>query len=74
MCPFIVSTSRGQYLAVFEYVRPGYVSKFPLFIALSHVDLAGEPDAACMRCTSAYTLGRSYALYAEIFVCLISAV
>ena len=74
MCPLIVSTARGQYLAALEYVSPGHVSKFPLFIALSHHELTGNPDSACMYCTSASTLGRSYALKYERFVCLISVV
>ena len=29
MCPLIVSTACVQYFAAFEYVSPGYVSKFP---------------------------------------------
>ena len=72
MWPLIVSTAYGQYLAAFEYVSPGHVSKLPLFIALSHIDLNGNPDAACMDCTSASTLGRSYVLYSERIVCLLS--
>ena len=74
MCHFIVSTARGKYLAAFEYVSPGHVSKFPLFIALSHVDLTGDPDTAFMYLTSASTLGRSYALYSEKVVCILSVV
>ena len=71
---FIVSTARGKYLVAFEYVSPGHVSKFPLFIALNHVDLTGNPDAACLYLTSASTFGRSYALYTERVVCLLSIV
>ena len=48
MYPLIVSTARGQYFAALDYVSPGHVSTFPLYIALSHVDLAGNPDASCM--------------------------
>ena len=70
MCLLIVSTACGQYFAEFDYVSPGHVSKLPLFIALSHVDLTGNPDVACMYRTSASTLGRSYALYTEVVVCL----
>ena len=66
----IISTARGQYFAAFEYVSPEHVSNFPFFIYLSHVDLTGNPDAACMYPTSASTLGRSYALYAEGVVCI----
>ena len=65
MSLFIVSTARGQYLAIFEYVRPVHVSNFPHFISLSHVDLKRNPDAACMYRTSDFTLGILYALYAE---------
>ena len=72
MWPFIVSTARGQYLDAFEQVRPGHVSKFPLFISLSHVDLIEYPDAACMYLHSASTLGRSYALYNELVFILLS--
>ena len=77
MFPLIISTACGQYFAVFEYFGSGHVSKFPSFIALSHVDLTGNPSATCMYRTSASTLGRSYALYSEgvIFlfgVCCIS--
>ena len=64
MCPLIVSTARWQYLATLEYVSPGHVSKFPLYITLSHVDLTGNRDATCMYCTSASALGISYTLYA----------
>ena len=74
MCPLIVSTARGQYLAALEYVSPGHVSKFPLFIALRHVELTGNPDYACMYRTSASTLGKSYAVYAERVVFLLSVV
>ena len=74
MCSFVVSTSCGKYLAAFEYVRPGHVSEFPLFIALSHVDLIGNPYAACMYHTSASPLGISYSLYAERVLCLLSVV
>ena len=72
MRPFIVSTARGKYLAAFEYVRPGHVSKFPFFIALDHVDLTRNPDAACMYLTSSSTLGRLYVLYAAKVVHLLS--
>ena len=66
MCTFIALTSRQKYLAAFEYVRSGHISKFPLFIALRHVDLNGNHDASCVYCTSVSTLGRLYALYTEI--------
>ena len=56
--------------SAFEYVSPGHVSKLPFLIALSHVDLNGNPDTACMYHTSAYTLGRSYALCNEGIVFL----
>ena len=36
--------------------------------------MTGNPDAACMYHISAYTLGRSYALYSERVVCLLSVV
>ena len=71
MCPFIVSTAHGQYFAALEYVIPGHVARFPLLIALSHADFTGNPAAACMYCTSASTLGRSYTLCAAGVVCLI---
>ena len=74
MCPFINYTHRGQYLAAFDYVRPVYVSKYPVFIFLRHVDLTGNPDAACIVCISASTLGRLYALYSDKVVCLLSVV
>ena len=74
MFPLVVSTACGKYLDAFEYVSPGHVSTFPLYIALSHVELAENPDHACMYLTSASALGRSYALYAESVVCLISVV
>ena len=74
MFHLIASTDCGQYLAAFEYVRPGYVSKFSLFIALGHVDLTGSPDAACMYRTSASKIGRSYALYADRVFCFLSVV
>ena len=61
-------------MSAFEYVSPGHVSKFPLFISLSHVDLTENPDAACMYLTIDSTLGRSYALYSERVVCLLSVV
>ena len=70
MCPLIVSNACGQYFASFEYSSPGHVSKFPFLIYLSHVDLTGNPTTACMYRTSASTLGRSYALCSERFVCL----
>ena len=41
-------------------------------IALDHVDLTGNPDAACMYLTSASTLGRLYVLSADLLVLLIS--
>ena len=72
MCPFIVSTACGKYLAAFEYVRPVHISKFPRFISLIHVDLTGNPDDACMYRTSDSIVGRSYAPYAERVVCLLS--
>ena len=65
MCPLIVSTARGQYFAAFEYVSPDHVSKIPFLIDLRHVDLTGNPAAACMYRTSASTLGRLYELCAE---------
>ena len=65
VCLLIVSTARGQYFAAFEYFSPVYVSKFSFFIVLSHVELTGNPDAACMYRTSSSTPGISYALYAE---------
>ena len=68
--PLIFSTARGQYFAAWGYVSPGHVSNFPFLIALSHVELIGNPAAACMYRTSAYTLGRLYALCAEGVVCL----
>ena len=74
MCPFIISTACGKYLATFEYVSPGHVPNFPLCISRSHVDLFGNPDAACMYRTSDTTLGILYALYAEKVVCLLSVV
>ena len=70
----IVSTARGEYLALFEYVTPGKLSKFPLIAALSHVDLTGNPDDAYMYRTSDSMLGISYALYADIVVYLLSVV
>ena len=70
MCDLIVSTAHGKYFSALEYVSPGHVSKFPFFISLSHMDLTGNPNAACMYRTSASTLGRSYALYDERVVCL----
>ena len=73
MVPFIVSNACRQYLDAFEYVSPGQVSKFPIFISLSHVDFNGKPDAACMYRTSSSTLGRSYALYTKIVVLLLYA-
>ena len=57
MYPLIVSTARGQYFAALDYVSPGHVSTFPFFIALSHVDLTGNPAAPCTYRTSASTLG-----------------
>ena len=74
MWHFIVSTSCEKYFDTFEYVRPGHISKFALFIALSHVDLTGNPYATFIYLTSASTLGRSYAMYAERVVFLISGV
>ena len=53
---------------------PGHISNFPLFIALSHVDLTVNHDAACMYRTRASTMGISYALYAERVVSLLSGV
>ena len=70
MYPLIVSTARGQYFAALDYVSPGHVSTFPFFIALSHVDLTGNPAATCMYRTSASTLGRLYALCTEVVVCI----
>ena len=70
MCTLIVSTACGKYFAALEYVSSGHVSKFPFLFALSHVDFTGKPVATCMYRTSASTLGRSYALYAEEFVCI----
>ena len=70
MCPLIVFTACGKYFAALEYVSSGHVSKFPFFIALSHVDFTGNPAAVCMYHTSASTLGRSYALYAEEVLCI----
>ena len=70
MCPLMVSTAQGQYLAEFEYFSSVHVSNFSFLIALSHVELTGDPTAACMYRTSASTLGRSYALCAEVIVCL----
>ena len=58
MCLLIIYTECGQYFAAFEYFSPGHVSKFPFFIALSHVDLTGNHDAICMYRTSASKLGR----------------
>ena len=46
ICPLMVSTVHGQYFAEFEYVSPGHVSKLPLLIALSHVELTGNTAAA----------------------------
>ena len=74
MCPLIVSTECRQYLAPFEYVSPGQVSKFPLFISLSQFDLTRNPDVACMYRTSASKIGRSYALYSERVAWVISVV
>ena len=70
MCPLIVFTERGQYLSEFQYISPGHDSKLPFFISLSHVYLTGKPDAACLYQTSASSLGRSYALYAERVRCI----
>ena len=70
MCHLIFSTACVKYFAALEYVSSGHVSKFPFFIALIRVDFTGNSDAACMYRTSASTLDRSYALYAEEFVCI----
>ena len=62
--PLRFSTDCGQYFAAFEYVSPGHVAKFPFLIVLSHVDFAGNPDAACMYLVRAYKIGRLYTLCA----------
>ena len=59
MCPLIISTACGQYLAAFDYVSPIHVSKIPLFIDLSQIGLNGNPDATCMYRTSTSVLGIS---------------
>ena len=59
ICPLIAPTLCGQYLAALEYVNPGPVSKFPFLIDLSHVDLTGNPDEACIYRTSDSMIGRS---------------
>ena len=58
ICTLMISTVCGQYLAALEYVNPGHVSKFPFFIALSHVDLTGSPAGACIYLTRASILVR----------------
>ena len=59
ICPFIVSTACGKYLAELVYVNPGNVSKFSFLVALRHVDLSGNPASACIYWTRASILGRS---------------
>ena len=59
ICPLIVSTACGHYLAAFEYVNPGHVSKFPFLIALSYVDLTGDPASTFIYQTRASMIGRS---------------
>ena len=48
-----------KYLSALEDVNPGHVSKFPFLIALSCVDLTGNPAAACIYLTRDSMLGRS---------------
>ena len=71
MCPLSVYIDCGKYLSAFEYFKPGQVEKLPAFMAFRQVDLIGKPAAAGRYLTIASTLGRSYVLNAEIFVCFV---
>ena len=57
--------------AALDYVSPVHLAKFPFLIALIHVDLTGNPAAACMYHTSDSTIGISYALCAAGVVFLV---
>ena len=47
MCPLSVSSDSGKCLLTDSTVIPGHVTKFPALMAASHVDLGGNPVAAC---------------------------
>ena len=68
---------RGDNIVVFhyyqQYVSPGQVSKFPDLMEASHVDLTGNPGAACRYLTIAFTLGRLYVLWDERDTCCVLA-
>ena len=45
-----------------EVLMVDHVKKLPLLIAFNHVDLTGNPDAACKYLTASSIRSRSYAL------------
>ena len=54
------------------YVSPGQVAKFPALMALSQVDLTGNPAVAWRWRTNASTLGKSYTMKTTSKACLAS--
>ena len=62
MWTLMVSLDSRWYLDALEYMRPGKISNFPALMDASHINLTGDPAAACRYLTSASTLGRSYTM------------
>jgi hypothetical protein len=51
MCPMAVASRSGRYLRKVCSVRPGRGGRYPLWRAVSNVDMAGEKSAACWNAT-----------------------